>query len=33
MIEVLKPEPSSVRQQLNEEPQMGHLLVYSFFLE
>lgn len=32
MIEV-KPEPSSVRQQLNEEPQMDHLLVYSFFLE
>lgn len=33
VIEVLKPEPSSVRQQLNEEPQMDHLLVYSFFLE
>lgn len=32
MIEV-KPGPSSVRQQLNEEPQMDHLLVYSFFLE
>lgn len=32
VIEV-KPGPSSVRQQLNEEPQMDHLLVYSFFLE